>query len=379
MAGSNENIKSDGRRILIVASSFYPNISPRSFRTTELAGELARQGHQVTVLIPFRGYDYTQYALDNNLVFKDLGRLRFKDLAVTGNGPLPLIKRLIRRMLGLLFEYPLIELFFKIPGSLKNENGYDMMISVAVPYPVHWGVAKARKARHRIADIWVADCGDPYMGDTTDSFRKLFYFKYIEKWFCRKADYITVPFDGAVSAYYPEFHHKIRIIPQGIRLDDLDIPGYRKTTPYPVFAYAGGFIPGKRDPRALLQHLAECGRDFRFIIYTSQDGMLLPFKNTLGERMEIRSNIPREKLLTVLAGMDFLINFDNNTTTQLPSKLIDYAITGRPVLNIKSGSDFSQLARFMDYDYSERMNLASPQTYNIKSVARAFTDLQDLK
>ena len=79
----------------------------------------------------------------------------------------------------------------------------------------------------------------------------------------------------------------------------------------------------------------------------------------------------------MLAGMDFLINFDNNTSTQLPSKLIDYAITGRPVLNITSGSDFSQLLRFMDYDYSERMNLASPQTYNIKVVARAFTDLHD--
>ncbi|OQB60009.1 MAG: hypothetical protein BWX96_02439 [Bacteroidetes bacterium ADurb.Bin145] len=370
-------IKPAGKRILIVAFSFYPIISPRSFRTTELAKELARQGHEVTVRIPFKGYDYTQYAADHNLVFKDLGRIRFKDLTITGNGALSMIKRLIRRMLGLLFEYPWIELFFIIPKSLRHEKEYDLMISVAVPYPVHWGVAKARSRKHRIADTWVADCGDPYMGDTTDSFRKLFYFKYVEKWFCRKADYLTVPFEGAVSAYYPEFHHKIRIIPQGIRLDDLEIPEYRKSTSYPVFAYAGGFIPGKRDPGALLQFLTECGRDFRFIVYTSQEGLLLPFKKALGEKIEIRSNIPREKLLTVLAGMDFLINFDNNTSTQLPSKLIDYAITGRPVLNITSGSDFSQLLRFMDYDYSERMNLASPQTYNIKVVARAFTDLHD--
>ena len=37
-------IKPAGKRILIVAFSFYPIISPRSFRTTELAKELARQG-----------------------------------------------------------------------------------------------------------------------------------------------------------------------------------------------------------------------------------------------------------------------------------------------------------------------------------------------
>lgn len=377
MERTDSYIKPVGKRILIVASSFYPIISPRSFRTTELAKELARQGHEVTVRIPFKGYDYTQYAADHNLVFKDLGRIRFKDLTITGSGALLMIKRLIRRMLGLLFEYPWIELFFIIPKSLRHEQEYDLMISVAVPYPVHWGVAKARSRKHRIADTWVADCGDPYMGDTTDSFRKLFYFKYVEKWFCRKADYLTVPFEGAVSAYYPEFHNKIRIIPQGIRLDDLKIPEYRKTTPYPVFAYSGGFIPGKRDPRALLQFLTECGREFRFIVYTSQEYLLLPFRKALGEKMEIRSIIPREKLLIVLADMDFLINFDNNTSTQLPSKLIDYAITGRPVLNITSGSDFSQLLRFMDYDYSDRMNLASPQTYDIKVIARAFTDLHE--
>ena len=37
------------KNILVVSSGFYPQISPRSFRTTELVKELSRQGHRVTV------------------------------------------------------------------------------------------------------------------------------------------------------------------------------------------------------------------------------------------------------------------------------------------------------------------------------------------
>ena len=42
----------DKKKILIVGRTFFPEQSPRSFRTTELAIELAKQGHEVHVLLP---------------------------------------------------------------------------------------------------------------------------------------------------------------------------------------------------------------------------------------------------------------------------------------------------------------------------------------
>ncbi|HBE42682.1 MAG TPA: hypothetical protein DDW27_16065 [Bacteroidales bacterium] len=365
------------KKILIVASSFYPNNSPRSFRSTELARELARQGHEVVVKIPFRGFNYSDFAAENHLIIKDLGALRFKDIELKGNKWMILIKRFFRRVLILLIEFPFIELMFKVSKSLKHESGHNLLISVAVPFPIHWGVAKARSKRHEIADAWIADCGDPYMGDTTDSFRKMFYFKYIEKWFCRKADFITVPFEGAISAYYPEFRDKIRVIPQGIRLEGLKIPDYKKVNDYPVFGYAGGFIPGKRDPKSLVHFLSAYNKKFKFVVYTAQTEMLLPYKQILQERLDIKHSIPRDDLLKVLSGMDFLINLDNNTSTQLPSKLIDYAITGRPVLNVTSDTDFTLLIEFLDGDYKGRMKLEPPEKYDIRVVAEAFVRLHD--
>jgi len=79
----------------------------------------------------------------------------------------------------------------------------------------------------------------------------------------------------------------------------------------------------------------------------------------------------------VLSRMDFLINLDNNSDTQLPSKLIDYSFTGRPVLNITSGMNFSTLQKFMEGDYSKRMILESSTNYDIVVVANKFISLLD--
>ena len=365
----------DSKKILIISASFYPEISPRSFRTTELAKELSKKGHDVTVLVPLNGNDYSSFEKEHALRIKDLGSPKWKGIELKGGRIEFFLRRAIRRLLLQLFEWPDIELMFKVSRILKAENGYDLLISIAVPYSIHWGVAQARRVDRRIAECWAADCGDPYMGDTTDSFRKLFYFRYLEKWFCRKADFITVPFEGARSAYYPEFQDKIRIIPQGFQLENMNLPEYKKTCDYPVFAYAGAFIPGKRDPDPLLNFLSTCDRKFKFVVYTLQEGMLLNAKKSLKEKLEIRGIIPRDELLTILSGMDFLINFDNNTQTQLPSKLIDYSITGRPVLNISTEADFSVLLEFMNGNYSRKMNLEPPINYDIKVVAEKFTHL----
>lgn len=363
------------KKILIVSAAFFPQNSPRAFRTTELACELARQGHRVVVYIPEMGYDYLGYAKENNLEVRSLGKIRFKEIQLKGKGFVLFIRRLLRRSLGMLFEYPQIELMFKVFHSLKNEKGYDLLISIAVPYPIHWGVALINPKKKGIANTWVADCGDPYMGHTTDTFKKIFYFKYIEKWFCRKADYITIPFEGARSGYYPEFQDKIRIIPQGFRLEGLDLPEYKKNGNCPTFAYAGGFIPGKRDPRAMLDFLVNCQKDFRFIVYTSSVGILQPYKDKLKGKLIIRKYIPRDELLKVLSQLDFLVNFDNNTKSQLPSKLIDYAIIGRPVFNVTLNTDFNVLGNFLDGNYAKQMKLESAKNYDIKLVATKFITL----
>lgn len=363
------------KRILLVSNGFYPEISPRSYRATELAKEFCRKGHDVTVITKKRDFDYSEFLKDNLLVLKMWNKSILKDVPCSHIKPFSYILRAIKRSLLLMFEYPAIEDMFKVKKMLNSESGYDLMISFAVPYPVHWGVAWARSENHMIAGTWVADCGDPYMGDVLDSFRKMFYFKYLEKWFCRKADFITIPIPGALDGYYPEFHSKIRIISQGFDFVLSKKLGEEPKNDIPSFAYTGGFLAGARDPRPFLDELKKVETPFRFVVYTNMPDMLNKYREALNERLVISSYIPRETLLNIIKKMDFLVNFDNNTTLNSPSKLIDYIISGRPVLNVGKDFDGQKLLAFLKGDYSSRMVLPDPEQFHISTIAGRFLEL----
>ena len=363
------------KSILLVSSAFYPEISPRSFRATELAKEFCRQGHDVVVISKFRNHDYTDFLKKYPIKFKMWGRSRFPQVPVFNRWPFSTLGRWMSRMLLQLLEYPGIEEMFKVHKMLKGEGGYELMVSFAYPYPVHWGTAWTRTKKNRIADTWVADCGDPYMGAVLDSFRKMFYFSCFEKWFCRRSDYISIPVESAREAYYSEFHRKIKVIPQGFSFELNKRNEFRKTNPVPIFAYAGGFLRGIRDPELLLSFLTEIEQPFKFLVFTDKPDLLGRYKLLLNEKLVVSNYIERDKLMDILFHADFLINFDNNTTVHVPSKLIDYAITGRPVLNVDKSFNIEVLRAFINGDYSKRMQLPDPEHFHITGIASAFLGL----
>jgi hypothetical protein len=365
------------KKILIVSASFYPELSPRSFRATELAKEFSRQGHLVTVYTHRNENVHHAYEKKWNISINDLGKLRLKK--INYNHPIrciSLVKRGIRRILLLLLEYPDIELMYKANKVLKKENGYDLLISIAVPFPIHWGVAKAFSKNKQLAKTWVADCGDPYMGDESDSFKKLFYFKYLEKFFCRTASYVSVPTNGSIKGYYPEFHSKIKVIPQAFNFEDISIYKGEIKNEIPTFAYAGSFNVGVRDPRELLDFLCAYSKPYKFVVYTSQGDLINRYVELSNSRVEVRNYIPREQLLFELSKMDFLINLPYGTSLQTSSKLIDYALTKRPVLSVVTGNlDKKSLQEFLVGNYERKMILDNIQQYNIKNVTKDFLNL----
>jgi len=368
----------DKQKIIIVSCSFYPMNSPRSFRTTELVKEFARQGHEVVLLTPWNEELHPGFELKHGIRIKDLGSANLKRFDSSENGRVvSLFKRILNRALNLLIEFPDIQWMWKVKKALKYESGYDLLISIAAPHSVHWGVAWTRSERHPIAKTWVADCGDPFMGTVLDTFRKLFYFKHLEKMFCRKADFITVPIKEAIDAYYPEFRSKIRVIPQGFNFDEvtIDRSAYRKNGK-PIFAYAGTLIPGGRDPGEFLEYLSDLGKDFKFILYTKSRSLVDPWKERMNGKLEVRDYIPREELLKELSKMDFLVNFENSTPLQMPSKLIDYYLTGRPVLSVPSKKiNREKVSEFMAGSYDRKIDFSGMERFRIENVCHRFLEL----
>jgi hypothetical protein len=366
------------KKILIVSAVFHPQNSPRANRTTELVKEFAREGHDVTLISPKNNKIHTVLEKKYAFTFKDLGKNNFNEIDLNSKNKFILFfKRFLRRGFNLFLDYPNIGWMYLVKKILKNENGYDLLISIATPHPIHWGTALVHSKRNKIAKVWVADCGDPFMGITTDTFRKPFYFKYLEKYWSRKADYISVPFAGAKDGYYKEFHSKIKVIPQGFNFNEIKID-QKEFVPnlVPTFAYAGGFISGARDPYPLIDFLLNLGIDFKFIIYTNSVLFVKDLVYKSKGKVEVKSYIPRLELIEVLSKMDFILNINNGVSTQLPSKLIDYLIAKRPILSIDSYSFEKSIVRqFLSGDYSNMYIFNNPEQYKIENVCKAFLKL----
>ena len=367
----------NSKKILIVSNGFYPEISPRSFRATELAKELVRKGHEVTVCTHFRD-EFEAFAKEHNFRTIELGTITWTKPVVKGAGINFLIRRIVARFTTLLLEYPAIQLVPLIKKALKNEKGYDALISIAVPYPIHWGVARIWDKKNPIAKIWIADCGDPYMGNENDTFKPPFYFGWIEKGFCRKANFITIPTSKSIAGYYPEFHDKIKVIPQGFRFEDVSLFKGALPNDKVIFAYAGMFIPKRRDPSEFLQFLNSLDESipFEFHIYTTTPQLVEPFLEKSKGRIILKDIVPRATVLYELSKMHFVVNFENGGGSETPSKLIDYLIIDKAVLSVTFGNFKPNVFKeFLDGNYKNKMILPDKKNYRIESVAQQFLDL----
>jgi hypothetical protein len=363
------------KKILIISRYFYPEMSPRAHRTTELVRELDRVGHDVELAIPETSYDYSTYLAGTGIKLSYFGSLR-ESSSWFGSGRLgALLNRILFRLLNLATDYPNGQLYFKVKSFLKGRSGIDMIISIAQPHPIHWGVAAARRKNPDLCQTWVADCGDPFSGSTTDTFKKLFHLRWLENRSFKYADFITIPIAGAIPAYHQRFHSRIRVIPQGFQFRELPLVKLNPEGVSPCFAYSGAFIMGFRDPRNFLDYLLGLEIDYRFYIFTRHGHMIKSYVDRSEGRIIIKDYVPRDSLISYLKSVDFLVNIDNNTGIHSPSKLIDYIQTGRPVLNIESQLNIDAADGFMKGDYSLKMDLPDIDYYDIKNVAQQFMNL----
>lgn len=359
-------------KILIVSGAFYPNNSPRSFRTTELAKEFSRLGHEISLIIPTTTYDYAEFlkVFPMNIGFYKPVEENRKFVGIS------IIDRVLFHYSHWLINRPARLSMKSVEQAVKGESGYDLLVTIAVPHYIHWAVGKLYEKGHRIAKTWVADCGDPFMLSGTEARKPPFWFKSLEKRWCQLCDYIAVPTNTSHEGYYPEFKDKIQVIPQGFNFGDVSIPAYEKNA-IPTFAFAGSLIKNKRDPHLLLEWLSGLDRPFRFIAYgNSVRQFMEPYKAQLGDKLVIEKPVPRNELLPALAKMDFLINIGNGTKVQTPSKLIDYTLTKRPILTIESNDIKEEiLMEFLNGDYSHKDPEIDISQYDIHKVAQQFLEL----
>ena len=374
------------RKLLIVSNFFYPEITPRAFRTYELVKEFCKQGDKVTLILPNKDiYHNNPVNIKNLTILFSVSEIKKTD--TTATAPIHRKKRestVIKKLKRVvLYFFPREIYFFYNKGIITALSGisesFDSIISIAQPLGIHLTVTMAlRKNKYLRKTVRIAEFSDPmFHGQLSRTFPANWLYGYL---FSSAFHYFVIPVESAIGAY-TRFKSKanIKVIPQGFDLSDYDIAEYKPNGRI-TFAYAGSFYPDLRDPRYFLDHLLNTNTDFLFKLYIPKrslffESLIQPYKEQLKDKLQLYESIPRKELIYELSKADFLINFNNENAQMVPSKLIDYAIAGRPIISFNSRTfrekDF---LAFMGGNYSDavRVNVSD---YDIKNVVSSFKSI----
>lgn len=359
-------------KILIISNHTYPAQGPRAFRTAELSEQLVKMGHEVVLYTVLGKYDYSQYEKETGIKMRDINP-KFATGANDGFMRYNIFDRFMFHFFHRLLFWPYCEFHYSVSRIIKENPNMDMLITIAYPHSIHSGAALAKKRYPAIFPrTWICDCGDPFMLNPYLNVPK--YMKRYEDMWCSLCDYISVPTKESYKGYYEQYWDKIRVIPQGFDFSKTPIAEYKKND-VPTFLFMGSVYPGVRDPHSFMNYLLKFNRPYKFIIMT---------RSPLEEKYEIESNGKivyitgkgRKDVVWECSKADFLINIVNPSTVQTPSKLIDYGIAGRPILDIDNDfcSDITFL-EFYDGDYSGKRKMQNLDAYRIENVACLFVEL----
>lgn len=253
-----------------------------------------------------------------------------------------------------LFQIPDEQVGWLIPAiilgrKILKKNDFDVIFATGKPWTSHMiGLVLSFLTKRPL----VTEFQDPW---TTNPFKPKYSF--IKTWFENRLEQLSVKRSSLVIITTKELKNEfISRFPEQLAekflylsncYDPVDIP--KELPPKyseDVFTLLHlGYLYVKRDPRNFLLGLRIALDEgwidkghikFLQVGTVSDDFCLEPFieENSLGEVVELRGQVPLQVSLETLWQADCLLLLQPGTSTQMPSKLFEYIITGQPILAI---------------------------------------------
>lgn len=385
-------------RILIISYMYSPHITPRALRWSAIAEYLSRQGFAVDVLCAWdpgsprletrNGVRVHRIgsAFIERLRTKLLGRTAFnmdtpqvpqKTAAgeKTGNTAIATgAKRLAKVIHDATWKkvywpdyavlwYPKT---FKYAKALAAESRHDALITIAPPFTGHLIGLGLKKRFPSIR--WIADSGDPFcFAEFSTMNTELLYARlnrYAEGRVFTSADGLSVTTEETARIYaglFPFAEERINVIPPLVNPDCLGSSRTKKGVHDDRkirLVYIGNFHRRLREPEVYIRTIE------RAISYSAElagriemhflgDAALV--EESLEESPSVKNlcrfhgRSSRKAVLDALQAANVFVNIGNATHYQLPSKVIEYACFGKPILNFSSSTKDSSAAFLSTY------------------------------
>ena len=345
-------------KYLIVTHQFLPHVSPRTTRWKLLVDELVLLGHEVTVLTGTK-----QHSQDSNIEIIFVGNSRASNVVVSlrnqsnsldsKNRIKSIIFKLLKKVYRFVirnFAWPDYTMFwlisvFRVRKKLNLE--YDVLVTVSLPFSSHIAGYLINK---KIGKPWIMDVGDPFTLKTTAPENNSFLYgrlnKHYEMKFYKQASKVLFTHDDARKIHIKEFHINPSITAVGQPISKFREHLYEQTKNYNYtnndikFGYFGIFTHGVRTPVNFINFLDKF-QNYEMHWYINSDSESILQKNNLNSSKHIfNSHVARDEALQLMTkAFHCLVSIGNLNPNQIPSKVIEYIATGKPVIHFAEIND----------------------------------------
>ncbi len=366
-------------KILIISYYYTPAISPRAFRWTSIAEYWAKQGEQVTVICSCDSnlkrneiVNGVHIHRTGNTIIKTLRKQFINDNSIKNKklnkqgrskNRLPLFLKWIYDHTWKKVYWPDFACLWYFSALKKAKYlfktyKYDILISVSVPFTCNMVGLNLKKSFPQAC--WIMDVGDPFCvldtiminnKNNNKIYKKINYF--IEKKIVNYANAISVTNKIFFKKYidlFPVSAKKIYIIPPLISLNNNDKNKSRifLSKDKIKFVFIGSLYKKTRNPKFLLKlfsellqtHLSDRLELHFFGNISDCYNFFKPYTSLLDNKIFLHGLVNHNTAQQIMIEANFLVNIGNSKSYLLPSKLVEYTSTGKPILNlIKNDSD----------------------------------------
>jgi len=357
-------------QLLLIVPNYYPNEGPRAWRWTGIAQQMAREGHEVHVLTGIApGADRGRIITDGVIVHRtgytnllaclrglppaakstDSGVLDPWRPAGIGEFGQAALRRLWRKLYwpdgACVWRRPARRLLRELLSAYK----FDALISSSLPFTAHLLGLEAMRMRPDIP--WLVDIGDPFSfgGLQPNHYRYRYRNWQTENRILRLADAVTVTCENTARLYedyFPVTREKLLVLPPLYRAPAMTAGRAPFMPPHRLnIGFFGSFYHWIREPEVLLgalQALLKACPEFQDRLQFHLFGNLRKaFFPSFRRFPELQSNttlhgwVSRASAAAAMQQCDALLSLGNANDVHLPSKCVDYWMSGRPLLHIQ--------------------------------------------
>ena len=379
------NNAKDSKDILIVLSQYVPLQNPNVYRWQAIAEYWQNKGFQIHVITTSRQGSPAFEVINGVKVYREghntlydwlqskLGstskRNEVSSLGVVSKPSF--FRRSIERVLNATYRkrYWPDGSFMWIKPALKRidkefqTKELNVVLSVGLPFSAH---IIGRTLKEKESSLhWLMDIEDPfcYSKELWVNNFKRYDSKNIEeeKKAFELADSVSLTNNRARERYlelFPKAASKsvvippLHTLPTNFKKERSEKSGNKK------MVFVGSFYENVRNPKfylELIQHMRDhnskeyMGWDFEF--YGQQNPWTLSIFETFKsvKRIKIFGLKTRSEVFNVLKNADIIVNISNRTDYHLPSKLVDYIWSGKPIINFFTAAKDQSKSFLSDY------------------------------